>query len=242
LAPDVNSPATRPARILLADDHDIVRRGLRALVEASGHQVCAEASTGREAVALAAKTAPHVAVLDISMPELNGLEAARQIIAAHPNTEVLIVTAHDSEQVVRDVLAAGARGYMLKSDAGRDLVAAIEDLLRHKPHFTSSVAEMVLAVFLGGPPAAGAAHPVPAAAGATPAPVLEKSGIDRITPREREVLQLIAEGKGTKEIAAALAISVKTVETHRTNLMRTLGLNSVSEVVRYAVRNRIIEA
>src|SRR6185503_19448694 len=100
MAPQVTSPAIRPARILLADDHDIVRRGLRALVEAAGHQVCAEASTGREAVTLAAKTAPHVAVLDISMPELNGLEAARQIIAAHPNTEVLIVTAHDSEQVV----------------------------------------------------------------------------------------------------------------------------------------------
>jgi DNA-binding NarL/FixJ family response regulator len=230
-----DSGTDRTARILLADDHDVVRRGLRALVEAAGHQVCAECATGREAVELAAKTAPHVAVLDISMPELNGLEAARRIIAAHPNTEVLIVTAHESEQIVRDVLAAGARGYMLKSDAGNELISAIEDLLRHKPHFTSKVAEMVLSGFLGGgSPAAPAAAEAPAAVAVESSP--------RLTPREREILQLLAEGKGTKEIAAALSISVKTVETHRSNIMRALNASSISDLVRYAVRNRIIEA
>lgn len=227
----------RPARILIADDHDVVRLGLRALIEAAGHEVCGEAATGREAVALAQKTAPHVAVLDVSMPDLNGLEAARRIRDASPNTELLIVTAHDSEEVVRQVLAAGARGYMLKSDAGRDLVAAIEDLLAHRPHFTSKVAEMVLTGFLVGkspPPAAPADLPPP-----PPAPA---AGAARLTSREREVLQLLAEGKGTKQIAAALGISVKTVETHRANLMRSLGLDSISDLVRYAVRNRIIEA
>jgi DNA-binding NarL/FixJ family response regulator len=231
-----NGGPDQPARILLADDHDVVRRGLRALVEAAGHEVCAECATGREAVERAAQTAPHVAVLDISMPELNGLEAARRIVSAQPNVEVLIVTAHDSEQIVRDVLAAGARGYMLKSDAGTELVAAIEDLLRHKPHFTSKVAELVLKGFLGGSPVA----PLGENAAPEAAPPAAEHG-PRLTPREREILQLLAEGKGTKEIAAALSISVKTVETHRSNIMRSLGLDSISDLVRYAVRNRIIE-
>jgi DNA-binding NarL/FixJ family response regulator len=224
----------KPARILIADDHDVVRKGLKALIEAAGHMVCGEAATGRQAVDIAAKTAPHVVVLDVSMPDMNGLEAARKIHESVPSAEVLIVTAHDSEQVVRDVLAAGARGYMLKSDAGRDLVDAVEDLLRGKPHFTTRVADMVLAGFIGGGPGA----PIPEAA----APSTTPAATARLTPREREVLQLLAEGKSTKQVAAALQISVKTVETHRTNLMRTLGLDSISDLVRYAVRNRIIEA
>ncbi len=230
----MTTEAPRPARILIADDHDVVRRGLRALIEAAGHQVCGEAATGRDAVAIAERTAPHVVVLDVSMPDLNGLEAAARIRATLPNVEILIVTAHDSEEVVRSVLAAGVRGYVLKSDAGRDLVAAIEDLLLHRPHFTTRVAEMVLAGYLGGPAAAS----VPIAAPAPSGP----AATARLTPREREVLQLLAEGKGAKQIAAELSISVKTVETHRTNLMRTLGLDSISDLVRYAVRNRIIEA
>jgi DNA-binding NarL/FixJ family response regulator len=230
----VTSTTPRPARILIADDHDVVRVGLRALVEAAGHEVCGEAATGRDAVALAERTAPHVAVIDVSMPDLNGLEAARRIRDASPTTEILIVTAHDSEEVVRQVLAAGARGYMLKSDAGRDLVAAIEDLLAHRTHFTTKVAEMVLTGFLVGRPAP--------AADAPPPPPPPAAAAARLTSREREVLQLLAEGKGTKQIAMALGISVKTVETHRANLMRSLGLDSISELVRYAVRNRIIEA
>jgi DNA-binding NarL/FixJ family response regulator len=232
MARDVTPDIPKPARILVADDHEIVRRGLRAMIEAAGHEVCAEAATGREAVELATSTSPHVAVLDVSMPDLTGLEAARRIREAKPGVEVLIVTAHDSEQMVRDVLAAGARGYLLKSDAARDVVSAVEDLLHGRTHFTSRVAEIVLAGYLsgGGAPAApeGTSEEAPA--------------VSRLTPREREVLQLLAEGKGAKQIALDLAISVKTVETHRSNLMRTLGLGSISDLVRYAVRNRIIEA
>lgn len=223
----MTSAPARPARILIADDHDVVRRGLRAVLEAAGHKVCAEASTGREALAAARKTAPDVVVLDVSMPDMNGLEAAARIREAVPDAEVLVLTAHDAEEVVRGALEAGARGYLLKSDAGADLVSAVEDLLKHRPHFTTRVAEMVLEGYLG----SGAAT-TPAAAVREP----------RLTPREREILQLLAEGRTTKQVALTLSISVKTVETHRSNLMRSLGLESISDLVRYAVRNRIIEA
>ena len=223
----MTSAPARPARILIADDHDVVRRGLRAVLEAAGHKVCAEASTGREALAAARSTAPDVAVLDVSMPDMNGLEAAARIREACPDAEVLVLTAHDTEDVVRGALEAGARGYVLKSDAGGDLVNAVEDLLKHRPHFTTRVAEMVLEGYLG----TGAA--------ATPAAAVRET---RLTPRDREILQLLAEGKTTKQVALTLSISVKTVETHRSNLMRSLGLDSISDLVRYAVRNRIIEA
>jgi len=232
MAAALTATTPRPARILVADDHEIVRRGLRALIESAGHEVCAEAGDGRTAVTEAERTSPHVAVLDVSMPELNGFEAARRILASRPSTAVLIVTAHDSEQVVRDVLSAGARGYVLKSDAVKEIVQAIEDLLVGRQHFTSKVAELVLAGYLGG----GASSP------STPSAVEEaEPAASRLTPREREVLQLLAEGKSAKEIAAALSLSVKTVETHRANLMRSLRLDSISDLVRYAVRNRIIE-
>ena len=147
-------------------------------------------------------------------------------LAEQPGAEVLVLTMHDSEQTIRDVLAAGARGYVLKSDLSRDLVTAVQSLLDHKPFFTSKVAEVVLPGFLGKggqPPETGDAVP------------------SRLTSREREVVQLIAEGKSTKEIAAQLGISVKTVETHRANILRSLGLGSVSEIVRYAIRNGIIQ-
>lgn len=223
----MTSAPARPARILIADDHDVVRRGLRAVLEAAGHKVCAEASTGREALAAARRTAPDVAVLDVSMPDMNGLEAAARIREAVPDAEVLVLTAHDAEEVVRGALAAGARGYLLKSDAGGDLVNAVADLLKHRPHFTTRVAEMVLEGYLG------------SGATTTPAAAVRES---RLTPREREILQLLAEGRTTKQVALTLSISVKTVETHRSNLMRSLGLESISDLVRYAVRNRIIEA
>ena len=222
----MTSAPARPARILIADDHDVVRRGLRALLEAAGHKVCAEASTGREALAAARRTAPDVAVLDVSMPDMNGLEAAARIREAVPDAEVLVLTAHDAEEVVRGALEAGARGYVLKSDAGCDLVDAVADLLRHRPHFTTRVAEMVLEGYLG-------------TNAATPA---EAVRAPRLTPREREILQLLAEGRTTKQVALDLSISAKTVETHRANLMKSLGLDSISDLVRYAVRNRIIEA
>lgn len=215
-------------RILVADDHEIVRRGLRSLLEAQANwEVVAEAITGRQAVAMAKEHAPHVAVLDVSMPELNGLEATRQILKASPQTEVLILTMHDSEQVVREVLDSGARGYVLKSDAGRDLIAAVEALRQRRPFFSSRVSEMLLQNYLGKKDRIPAANEPPRS---------------RLTGREREIVQLLAEGKTNKEVAVALHISIKTAETHRTNIMNKLDLHSVTELVRYAVRNNIVEA
>jgi DNA-binding NarL/FixJ family response regulator len=212
-------------RILIADDHDMVRRGLVAtLTERPGWQVCGEAVTGREAVEQAIRLKPDVVILDISMPELNGLEAARQILKAEPRAEILVLTMHDSEQLIREVLAAGARGYVLKNDAGRVLVQAVEALSQHKPFFTASVSEMVLNQYL---------HP------AAPSP--EEVQVNRLTPREREVVQLVAEGRSNKEIADTLGISLRTAETHRMNVMRKLSLRSASDITRYAIRNKIIE-
>jgi DNA-binding NarL/FixJ family response regulator len=176
-------------------------------------------------VELAKQHKPDVAVLDITMPELNGLEATRQIRKALPNTEVLIFTMHESEELVRDVLAAGARGYLLKTDAGQHIVAAVEALSRHKPFFTSNVSEAILDSFLR----------------ATKAP--EEVQFSRvITGREREIIQLLAEGKSNKKISVMLGISVKTVETHRASIMRKLGARTIVDIVRYAVRNKIAEA
>ncbi len=216
-----------PLRILVADDHEVVRRGLRAVLEAHpGWEVCGEAVTGREALEKARQLKPDVVVMDIGMRELNGLEATRQVLKALPTTEVLILTMHESEQVVREVLDAGARGYVLKTDAGRDLVAAVDALSQHRPFFTSRVAEMVLEGYLkeGSRAEEGKTSP------------------SRLTPREREVVQLLAEGNSNKEVASRLGISVKTVEAHRANIMRKLGLDSLSDLVRYAIRNKIIEA
>jgi DNA-binding NarL/FixJ family response regulator len=209
---------------MVADDHEVVRRGLRVLLEGQpGWQVCCEASDGRELIAKAAEMNPDVIVLDISMPNLNGLEAARQLLKANPKAKVLVLTLHDSEQMIRDVLNAGARGFLLKSDAARDLVAAIEALRQNKTYFTSRVSSMVLDGFLNGRPAA--------ASGAS---------VTTLTPREREIVQLVAEGKSTKEVASVLHLSVKTAETHRSNIMRKLSIHSVSDLVLYAVRNNII--
>ncbi len=211
-------------RILVADDHEVVRRGVCALLEGhAGFQVCDEAVDGREAVEKAKRSLPDVVILDIGMPGLNGFDAARQIRTVSPDSEVLILTMHESEQVIREVLAAGARGYVLKSDAGRDLIAAVEALSRHKTFFTSRVAEMVLQKYLEGNPE------------------LVKSEATSLTPREREVVQLVAEGRTNKEVATTLNISVKTAETHRTNIMRKLDCHSLSELVRYAIRHKIID-
>ena len=213
-------------RILIADDHEVVRRGMRVLLESQpGWEVVGEAANGRQAVEMAMALRPDVVVLDITMPELNGLEATRQMREAVPQTQVLVLTVHESEQVAREVLDAGARGYVLKSDAGRDLIAAVDALRQHKPFFTSSVATMVLEGYLQGPERAAPSEAPPR----------------RLTSREREVVQLIAEGKTNKEVAETLGISVKTAEAHRTNVMRKLDLHSVSELVRYAVRNKMVE-
>jgi len=217
----------KPLRIVLADDHEVVRRGLRALIESKpGWNVVGEAANGRDAVARVKELKPDIVVLDISMPELNGLDATRQIVKALPGVHVLILTMHDSGQLVRDVLEAGARGYVLKSDAGRDFITAVDTLRQNKPFFTPGVAELVLQGYLKGTPAAEA--PV------TPSELL--------TPREREIVQLLAEGKSNKEVATALGVSIKTAETHRANIMRKLNLHSLSDLVRYAIRNKIVEA
>lgn len=212
-------------RILLADDHEMLRRGLRAiLTEQPGWEICGEAVDGRQAVELALKLRPDVIVMDIAMPELNGLEATRQIRRVWPRAEILVLTFDESEALVRGVLTAGARGYVMKNDVSRVLVHAVESLSRHRPYFTSKVAEILLKGF---------AH------GVTP----ESLSLDTpLTPREREVVQLVAEGKSTKEIAQVLHISAKTAENHRTNIMRKLKVNSSTELVRYAIRNKIITA
>jgi DNA-binding NarL/FixJ family response regulator len=212
-----------PLRILIADDHEVARKGIRALVESHpGWEVCGEAADGREAVKTAARLKPDLVLLDIGMPSLNGLDATRQILAEAPDTRVLILTMHDSEQVVREVLAAGARGFLLKSDAGRDLVSAVEALQARRTFFTTRVAQLVLEGYL---------HP---------GPDTEPPFRNVLTPREREVIQLLAEGKTTKEVATTLNLSVKTAETHRTNLMRKLDLHSVVDLTLYAVRNGIV--
>jgi len=212
-------------RILLADDHEIVRRGLKALLlERPEWEVCGEAVTGREAVELATNLQPEIAIIDLMMPDLNGLETTRQICKASPRTQVLIFTMHQNEGLVHDVLEAGARGYLLKTDAERHIIAAIETLLRRQPFFSAQISETVLDGFLrSGRQSAG------------------NAAVPRLTPREREVVQLLAEGHRNKKIAQKLGISIKTVETHRTTLMRKIGVKSIVELVRYAVRNHLTE-
>ena len=217
-------------RILIADDHEVARRGIRAMLESHpGWEVCGEAKDGREAVDLASKMNPDLVLLDIGMPNLNGLEAARQILAFSPDIAILILTMHDSDQVVREVLRAGARGFLLKSDAGRDLVAAVEALQLQRTFFTTRVSQMVLDGFLerDNRPDGDFRN--------------KEASDDVLTGREREVIQLLAEGKTSKEVAVTLNLSVKTAETHRTNLMRKLGLHSVADLTRYAVRNGIVQ-
>jgi DNA-binding NarL/FixJ family response regulator len=214
-------------RILVADDHDIIRRGLKQLLTAKpGWEVVAEAKNGREAVTLAEQFKPEVVVMDISMPELNGLEASRRIKKALPKTEIVILTLHFSDQLVHDIVEAGARAYIMKSDADRDLITAVEALSHRRSFFTTKAAEMVLNGFRK----------------RNAAPDTVQEFRNRLTPREREIVQLLAEGKSSKEVAVALGISVKTAETHRANIMRKLEIHSVSELVRYAVKNQIIEA
>jgi len=206
-----------PLRILIADDHSVVRTGLRTLLEShSGWQVCAEAENGREAVEKATKLKPDVAVLDIGMPVLNGVEATRRIHASSPDTEILILTMHESDDLVVQVVEAGARGYILKDDADRVLIAAVDALRQHKHYFSTRVSS------------------------ALDSPDHPHSGRSRLTAREREILQLLAEGKSNKEVASLLGIAVNTAEAHRANIMLKLDFHSLAELVLYAIRNQII--
>jgi DNA-binding NarL/FixJ family response regulator len=212
-------------RILVVDDHAVVRRGVRSLLEShEGWEVCGEATTGRDAVEQSRTLRPDVVVMDLSLPELNGLDATRQILKDGPGVEVLVLTMHHSEELARDVLRAGARGYILKSDADENLITAVDTLRQHKPFLTSAVTGFVLDDFVR---RGDSGQADPSSVG--------------VTSREREIIQLLAEGRSNKEAASTLGISVKTIEAHRSNIMRKLRLRTVSDLVRYAIRNKIVQ-
>lgn len=214
-------------RILLADDHEIVRRGLSELLQGhDGWEICGEAKDGRQAVEMAKQLKPDVVILDIGMPNLNGLAATRQLAHQNPSQKILVLTITDSDQVIREALDAGARGFVLKSDAARDLVSAVEALQADRMFFTPRVNDMVLAGFLDKGIKGGQD---------------EVSQSPKLTPREREVIQLLAEGKSSKEVASLLNLSTKTAETHRSNIMRKLDFHSIRDLVVYAVKNDIIQ-
>ena len=206
---------------MIADDHEVVRSGLRSILESQPNwEVVAEAADGKEAILKAIATKPEVVVLDYSLPVFNGVEATRQIRAHVPQTEVLIFTMHESETLIRDLLQAGARGYLLKSDAKQFLITAVQSLAAHKPFFTSRISETLLESFL----------------------TTTEGDRGILTARERTVVQLIAEGRTNRQSASMLGIGMKTVETQRATAMRKLNLTSTAAVVRYAIRNQMLEA
>lgn len=215
----------KPLRILVVDDHDVVREGLRALLAPQKHwQICGQAASGREAVEKALQLRPDLVVMDFTLPEMNGLDATRRIRKALPQTEVLILTVHDSEALIKEAFLAGAKAFVVKTDTRLHLIPALETLARHQPFFTSAASAVVLREFLHS---------------GTPARRASRSS-KSLTPRERQIVRLIAEGKASKEIAAKLEISVRTVEAHRTNVMRKLDLHSVGSLVRHAIQDKII--
>lgn len=213
----------KKTRILIADDHDIVRRGLRPLIESEwGWEICGEAKDGREAITLTKELKPDVVVLDVNMPQVSGVDATREIKSMLPNTEVLAFTGTESEALVHQLFAAGARGCVLKSEAAEHLIPAIKALCVHQPYLASRASQIVFESYLHG--------------GGVP----ENTTPGGLTPRERETVKLLAEGNSNKQVASTLGISVKTVETHRAAIMRKLGFTAFSELVRYAVRNHIV--
>jgi DNA-binding NarL/FixJ family response regulator len=215
-----------PIRILVADDHEVVRHGVRAILERQPNwTVAGEANTGREAVAMALSLKPQIVIMDVSMPELNGLEATRRIVKSLPDVGILILTIHQSEELIRDVLEAGAHGYVLKSDAGRDLVAAVEALCQRRTYFTARVSQLVRDACIRGMSVFHASEPPPA---------------QKLSSREREIVQMVAEGHSSKEIGAQLHLSIHTVDTHRRRIMQKLDVHSVPELVRFAIRHRIV--
>ncbi|MBH0114049.1 response regulator transcription factor [Novosphingobium sp. YJ-S2-02] len=209
-------------RIILADDHEAIRLGVRsALSVHPDWRVVGEAATGREALELARSVRPDIAIIDYSLPMMNGLELTRAIKKELPRTEVLIFTMHDREDVLAELLSAGARGYLLKSDASKHLISAVEALAMRRPYFSGNVSQTLLDRFIES--------------------ASKNSNGTALTPREREIVQLIAEGRLNKEVAAILGLSIKTVETHRAAAMHKLDLKTTADLVRYAVRNNIIE-
>jgi DNA-binding NarL/FixJ family response regulator len=206
-------------KILIADDHDVVRRGLRAILEQlPDWKVVAEARDGREAVKLALETKPDVAIVDHGLPVLNGVEVTRQLRTRLPRTEVLVFTMHDSDALLQDVLRAGARGFLLKSDADDYLVAAVRAVSQHKPFFTGRVSERMLQNFLS-----------------------TSSSESILTPREKSVVQLIAEGRTNKEMAELLCLSAKTIESHRASVLQKLNILTTADIIRYAIRNNLVD-
>jgi len=208
-------------RIVLADDHSLVRAGIRALLEEiPGAAIVGEADNGREAVALARTARPDLVVMDISMKELNGTDAAAQICAENPSARILILSMHTTEDFVHRALRAGAKGYLVKDSAPLELKLAVEAIGRDEVYLSSRVSKAVVS---------GLGRPASA------------SGIDTLTPRQREILQMIAEGKSTKEIAFVLGVSIKTVETHRAALMERVGIRDVAGLVLFAVRHKLVQ-
>ena len=207
-------------RVLLADDHEIVRQGLRILLEREGFQVVGEASNGHEAVKLCEANHPEVAILDLSMPLLNGVDAAREIMKSNPRTKVVLLTMHTEDHLILESLRAGVIGYVLKTRAASELVQALRAVCRGEMFLTQSISRTIVQAFLHNAPAPD----------------------NLISDRERQVLQLVAEGKTTKEIASLLGISVKTAESHRSNLMDKLNIHDTAGLVRYAIRIGLIES
>jgi len=208
-------------RILIADDHEVIRSGMRALLEAhEGWHVVAEAENGKDAITKALSSKPDIAIIDYSLPLINGIDATRQIRACLPDTEVLIFTMHDSDFLLRELLDAGARGYLLKSDASKYVIAAVDSLANHMPFFTGRVSEQLLQSYLAGRP---------------------PKGEGTLTPRERTIIRLIAEGQSNNDIGKVLNLSIKTIESHRATAMRKLKVTSIAAVVRYAIRNKLIQ-
>lgn len=206
--------------VLLADDHQIVRQGVRLLLEREGFDVVGEASDGHEAVNLATKLRPDMAVLDFVMPNLNGLDAAVQVRKQSPSTKTILLTMHTEDQCVLEAFRRGLRGYVIKTQAGADLVQALREVDRGALYLSPGISRTVIDAYLS-------RADVP---------------VDPLTPREREVLQLVAEGSTTKEIASKLGLSVKTAETHRTKIMRKLDIHETAGLVRYAIRKRLVMA
>ena len=207
-------------RILIADDHEVVRSGLRSILQArEGWEVVAEADNGKDAITLIVEKAPDVAIIDYSLPLINGVEVTRSIKARQLDTQILIFTMHDNDALVRESFRAGARAFLLKSEAKRQLTAAVEALLAHKPYFTGIVSEKMLASYLS----------------TNSAPMVS------LSPRERMVIQLISEGYSNKGMSKVLNLSVKTIETHRASAMHKLSVKSTAGLVRYAIKNMLIE-